>query len=119
MATRRKAPLQPVQFHELNLEKDISGGMGSIEAHHPQHGQVGQIYWNTDPKYKKEPVGGVTNLTVHPEFQNQGIARNLFHAAQQYDPRVQHSKTLTPDGRKFVKAMGRNESFREPMTGSW
>ena len=97
--------LQPLQFDKLAMEKDISGGMGSIEAHHPDHGLVGQIYWNTDPKYKSEPVGGVTRLDVGHEFQGQGLATHLFQQAQQYDPRVQHSKNLTSDGKKFVAGL--------------
>lgn len=97
--------LQPLQFGDLNLEKDVSGGMGSIEAHHPDHGLVGQIFWNTDPKYKSEPVGGVTRLDVGKDFQGQGLATHLFQQAQAFDSTVQHSKNLTPDGRKFVKAL--------------
>jgi hypothetical protein len=97
--------LQPLQFGDLNLEKDISGGMGSIEAHHPDHGLVGQIYWNTDPAYRSEPVGGVTRLDVGKQFQGQGLAMHLFQQAQQFDPTVQHSKNLTADGKKFVSAL--------------
>lgn len=116
MATRKS--LNPVQFGDLSLDTDMSAGMGSIEAHHPEHGFVGQILWNTDPKYKSEPVGGVTNLTVHPDFQRQGIATGLFNEAQRIDPRVQHSKNLTGPGRKFVKGMSAKQAV-PPMTGSW
>jgi GNAT superfamily N-acetyltransferase len=103
--------LNQIQFNQLSYEKDISGGMGSINASHPEHGQIGQIFWNTDPKYKAEPVGGVTNLTVHPDFQRQGLGTHLFQQAQAYDPRVQHSTNLTKDGKKFVDGMSRKAAF--------
>lgn len=98
--------LQPLQFGDLTLEHEDIGGMGSIEAHHPEHGLVGQIYWNTDPKYKGEKLGGVTRLDVGRPFQGQGIATHLYREAQRRDPRVQHGRNLTPEGRKFVKAVG-------------
>lgn len=98
--------LQPLQFNDLSYEKDISGGMGSIEAHHPEHGLIGQIYWNTDPKYKAEPVGGVTRLDVDSDFRRKGLATHLYREAQKMDPTVQHARTQTPEGKKFAKAVG-------------
>lgn len=98
--------IQPLQFHELSLDHDDRGGIGSLEATHPKHGFVGQIYWNTDPKYKGEKLGGVTNLNVERQFQGQGIATNLYREAQRRDPRVQHGTNPTTQGKKFVKAVG-------------
>lgn len=106
MSARRN--LQPLQFGDLDLQKDVSGGMGSIEAHHPEHGMVGQIFWNTDPKYKAEPVGGVTNITVHPDFQRQGIGTHLYNAAREMDPTVsmKNTRVKTAQGKKFGAAVG-------------
>src|SRR5215469_7736026 len=112
---KRRPPLHPVQFSDLKLEYEDKGGMGSLEAHHPVHGLIGHVYWNTDPKYKSEPVGGVTNITVGQSFQNQGVGAHLFTEAKRRDSRVQHSKNLTTEGRKFVAAMNRRAEFEGGM----
>src|SRR5580698_4499390 len=94
--------LQPLQFGDLALEHDESGGMGSIEATHPEHGYIGHIYWNTDPHDSNYAPGAVTSLAVDKEFQGQGIATHLYRSAQAADPRVTHSSNLTGDGVKFA-----------------
>lgn len=101
--------LQPLQFGSLSYEKDISGGMGSIVAHHPDPsvGIVGHVYWNTDPKYKAVPVGGVTSVATHENFRHRGLATHLFRMAQEMDPTVQHGpvSAQTPAGKKWAKAV--------------
>src|SRR5690242_8560550 len=100
--------LSPIQFSDLRYEKDISGGMGSIEAHHPDPsiGQIGTLYWNTDPKYKAVPQGGITSIAVHEDFRRQGLATHMYNMAKEMDSTVQHGPVTaqTPLGKKWAKA---------------
>lgn len=105
--------MSPLEFGKLSYDIDAgnepsSGGIGSIEATHPEHGYVGHIYWNTDPKYKGTHLGGVTNIAVDERFQRQGLGTHLYRMAQGIDPKVSHSSSSqqTPQGKKWAKAVG-------------
>lgn len=99
--------LQPLQFDKLKYDVEPDHfGMGSINASHPEHGDIGLIYWNTDPKYKHEKLGGVTNIQIDPRFQRQGLGTHLYQMAKQVDPRVQHSSTQTRAGKAWAKKIG-------------
>ena len=106
MTARRH--LSQIQFSDLSYDKDISAGMGSIVASHPDPmigASAAHIYWNTNPKYKAVPLGGITSVGVHPDLQRQGLATHLFRMAQEMDPRVQHgpASAQTPAGKKWAK----------------
>jgi len=96
-----KDMLSDIQFHYEN-----AGGIASIEAHHPEHGLVGHLYWNTNPNYKGAPMHSVTSVAVsHPR---QGIATAMWQEAKKIEPNIQHAppSQRTAQGKKWVKAVG-------------
>lgn len=65
--------------------------------------QVGQLTWKNDDNWGHT----IDYITVHPEFRRHGIGTAMLnHIRDNIDPKITHSRNVTPAGRGFAKADG-------------
>ena len=90
------------QFSEYTFdvhEKPTGIGTRNLWARHPDVNgmKAGQIRWNDD-------TGEIAGVMVHSRHRRKGLATELLRRAQEVDPRVHHSTTLSEDGAAFAEA---------------
>ncbi len=106
--------LSPLQFkYSEDKEKNYS----MIEAHHPEHGEVGYMSWAKKDTGLHQP-GEIANIVVHdPALRRKGVATAIYNNAisEGYSPSPLHSqhRTATHKGRsdlgggkKWVDSVG-------------
>ena len=77
----------------------------SIRASHPEHGDVGHLYWH--PR-----TGTIKDVLVSGEHQGKGIATQMYSQAQQAAqtvrgvPQPKHSQDRTDAGDAWAKKVG-------------
>ena len=91
-----KRHLSPLQFQH-SVSKDNNYHM--VEAHHPEHGEVGYMSWAKNDTGLHQP-GEIANIQTHEPYQRQGVATAIYnHAlASGYSPAPVHSRSLTQRG---------------------
>lgn len=99
--------LSPLQF-KFSESKDNNYNM--VEAHHPEHGEVGYMSWAKTDTGLHQP-GEIANIVVHdPELRRHGIATAIYNHALAfgYQPAPLHSTTLTQHGggQSWAQAVG-------------
>lgn len=102
--------LSPYQF-----SYEHSGGLASVEVHlkgRKKEGIVGQLYWNTDPKFS-EKVGHITSVAVHPEHQRKGLATEMYSRGQKFAGRTGIPAPNTQVTRHYTKEGSRWRNFIE------
>lgn len=99
-------------------DSDVSStlpGARKLEAHHPEHGKVGEMYWQHDPyvismgrdRPTKEvyPRGMVRQVMVDPEHQRKGVATMMWNRAKEITPWLSHSDNQSDDGRAWAQTV--------------
>jgi GNAT superfamily N-acetyltransferase len=77
----------------------------SVRASHPEHGDVGHLYWH--PR-----TGTIKDVLVHGDHQGQGIATQMYNLAHRVAattrgvPKPQHSQDRTDAGDSWAKKVG-------------
>ena len=116
--------LNQLEFKHKNKDPDFSDFDG-IEAHHPEHGKVGEMYWQQKevvkpafdhwmtgehfPAQMIHPKGEVRNVVVEPEYQRKGVATAMWnHVKENYEPHLQHSTNQSPEGKGWAPSVGAN-----------
>jgi hypothetical protein len=74
-----------------------------IEAHHPDHGQIGRLGLTNEMAGIGRLVGTVQ---VNKAFQRKGIATAMWHYAKDSGFNPVHSPTQSPEGKKWAKKVG-------------
>lgn len=71
-----------------------------VVARHPDGRDIGHLTWTNGDEYSAPQIDVAS---VHPDFQRQGIGNAMMDAVRnRYAPRLEHSKTLSFQGRKFA-----------------
>lgn len=93
--------------------KDLTERMGGvpthmIEAHHPDHGKVGEMYWHSDdhtmgmgagkPRKLMNPKGTIRNIIVPPEHKRRGVGTAMWNHARTITPELHHSMNQSEEG---------------------
>ena len=74
-----------------------------IEAHHPDHGQIGRLGLVNDMPGIGRQVGTVS---VNPEFQRKGIAAAMWKYAKDNNFNPVHSTNQSKSGKAWAEAVG-------------
>jgi GNAT superfamily N-acetyltransferase len=108
---RMGALADDLKFRERDVSETLPGAR-ALEAHHPEHGHIGEIIWQHDPysismgkdKPRKEiyPRGLVRNIVVHPEHKRQGVGTALWNRAKTITPWITHSDNQSEEGKVWA-----------------
>jgi GNAT superfamily N-acetyltransferase len=76
----------------------------SIRAKHPEHSDVGHLYWHPN-------TGEIKDLLVHGEHEGKGIATKMYEVAQEAAqqnglPAPKHSSSRTRGGDAWARTVG-------------
>ncbi len=118
---RREAGANGPDYDNLHFYDGVDSELGNdprIEAHHPDHGMVGALTYRSNPPMPNWglPNGSVSvqQLSVHPDHQRRGVARQLLHhleTKQFAGVPVEHGQK-TDDGKAFSQGTGIDDGDR-------
>lgn len=90
-------------------------GQDALNAFHGDQ-QIGQMTWRNND----EDSHPIDYITVHPEFRRRGVGTAMLnHIRQNIDPKITHSRHVTPAGRGFAKADGFKPKLYNGKPGSF
>ena len=112
------APTPPLSFEPF----DTMWSNGIMARHAADNRPLGHLHWHPD--------GEIDSITVHPDFQRQGIGSAMLkHAVENPDTYestwpIHASNHMTPAGRAFARSFGHDPSDAEVTpadedTGDW
>jgi GNAT superfamily N-acetyltransferase len=98
--------------HFLSQVTMHPGRNGYMEAHHPEHGTVGEIFWSPHD-------GELGGIEVHPDHQRKGLGQHMWdqahaHAKEQGFHQPTHSPVRTDAGDHWARAVGGHLPERDP-----
>ena len=84
--------------------KQNPDGDHRVTAHHPEYGEIGTLYWSG----KDGTIGWVH---THNNHLRRGVATGMYNfannwAAENGQPRLRHSDSLTAEGLRWAQAVG-------------
>jgi len=118
--------VQPDVHHSMALSDDgraWSQRVGSVEvrlSHHEEslYGFIDQVW--VEAHVGSERVGflywypataEIGEVKVEEGYRRQGIATKMLEYARQIEPNLEHSDTLTDDGRAWMQAVGSRQTY--------
>jgi ribosomal protein S18 acetylase RimI-like enzyme len=94
--------LQPQQFGKLTIERDPTR-YRTVTATTPSGRNAGYLFWEKPGEHNGN-TPTITSVKVSSQFRRKGVATAMLEHARQYEPDLQHSHALLPDGEAWAKA---------------
>lgn len=116
----RTAAYEGLSFHERAAEGLST--MRVLEAHHPEHGHVGTIWWQGDdhsismgkdkPRKVLFPKGEIRDIKVPDQHQRNGVATALWNQAKELTPELHHSTNPSDSGRAWAEHTAAGDGWK-------